>query len=248
MSLRDVKVLALSSHNTWVFNSSRVISNKDSKHDLILPPPGFVRASREQEEPNFSFDRVADVNLMALVAILDAAHGFSPSVSGQEDSVARVSLDMDMALNPSVKKVPPSLNNFIAGESDVFVDYEAPNKIWEGSPQHCALKKVLVKKTQKCVCKQEKPILLVVGEDVPLKEIMLTNALTLVGWFGGRKISADGIHSWVADSWLPLVSLYPKIFILPRGWLDFKFQNVGDLDIILKGFWKWDNSGLFLKC
>ena len=86
------------------------------------------------------------------------------------------------------------------------------------------------------------------GEDVPINEIVLTNALTLVGRFGGRKISADVIHRWVANTWLPLVSLCPKIFILPRGWLVFKFQNGEDLDIILKGFWKCDNSGLFLKC
>ena len=46
----------------------------------------------------------------------------------------------------------------------------------------------------------EKPLLLVVGEDVPLNEIVLTNALTLVGRFGGRKFSIDGLHIWVSDS------------------------------------------------
>ena len=62
-----------------------------------------------------------------------------------------------------------------------------------------------------------------VGEDVPLNEIVLTNALTLVGHFGGRKISAEGLHRWVSDTWLLEVSIYPKMFILPRGWFAFKF-------------------------
>ena len=86
-----------------------------------------------------------------------------------------------------------------------------------------------------------------VGEDVPLNKIFLTNALTLVGRFGGRKISSEGINSWVSNSWQHAVSLYPKIFILPRGCLAFKFQNTKYLDAIMKGVWKWDNLGLFLK-
>ena len=38
---------------------------------------------------------------------------------------------------------------------------------------------------------------LVVGEDVALNEIVLTNALTLVGRFGGRKVSPEGVKLWV---------------------------------------------------
>ena len=82
-----------------------------------------------------------------------------------------------------------------AGESDGFIDCGVPEKPWDGSLQHHASKKGSIIKTHKCVRKQEKPLLLVVGEDVPLNEIALTNALTLVGRFGGRKISADCIHS-----------------------------------------------------
>ena len=85
------------------------------------------------------------------------------------------------------------------------------------------------------------------GEDVPLNEIVLTNALTLVGRFGGRKFSPDGLHRWVFNSWLQEVSIYSKIFSLPRGWLAFQFQNPDDVEVILKGNWKWENSGLFLK-
>ena len=85
------------------------------------------------------------------------------------------------------------------------------------------------------------------GEDVPLNEIVLTSALTLVGYFGGRKFSSDGLHKWVSDSWSREVSICPNIFILPRGWLAFKFQNPDDVEVILKGNWKWENSGLFLK-
>ena len=44
-------------------------------------------------------------------------------------------------------------------------------------------------------------MLLVVGEDVPLNAIVLTNALTLVGHFGGRKVSPEGINSWVSTTW-----------------------------------------------
>ena len=113
------------------------------------------------------------------------------------------SSDLDVSLKPSVKKASPLLEILLkVDESDGFIDCGVPEKPWDGSLQHRASKKGSVMKTRKCIRKQEKPLLLVVGEDVPLNEIMLTNALTLVGRFGGRKINAKGIHRWVADSWL----------------------------------------------
>ena len=84
-------------------------------------------------------------------------------------------------------------------------------------------KKGTGKRISKCVRKMDKPLLLVVGEDVPLNKIVLTNALTLVGSFGGRKFNPGGLHRWVSDSWTQEISLCLKIFILPRGWLAFKF-------------------------
>ena len=43
--------------------------------------------------------------------------------------------------------------------------------------------------------------LLVVGEDISLNQIVLTNELTLVGRFGGRRASFDGLKTWVLDTW-----------------------------------------------
>ena len=94
----------------------------------------------------------------------------------------------------------------------------------------------------------DKPLLLVVGEDVPLNDIVLTNALTFVGRFGGRKFSVDDLHSWASNTWLGVIGIFLKFFILTRGWIAFQFQNTVDVDYILKGVWKWENSSLFLKC
>ena len=58
---------------------------------------------------------------------------------------------------------------------------------------------------------------LVVGEDIPLNEIVLTNALTLVGRFGGQKVSLQGVDSWVYTTWKNVGSSCPKVFMLPRG-------------------------------
>ena len=98
------------------------------------------------------------------------------------------------------------------------------------------------KKASKCVRKLDKPLLLVVGEDVSLNDIVLTNALTLVGHFGGKKFSSEGLHRWVSPTWPREVSICPKVFILPRGWLAFKFQDPDDMEVVLKGNWKWENT------
>ena len=141
-------------------------------------------------------------------------------------------MELDKSLNPTFQCVSPSLDNFLTSEQ--FVEC-GDTESRDAYPQHSLLKKDAVKKSRKCVRKLEKPILLVVGEDISLNEIVLTNALTLVGRFGGRNISADGVHRWVADTWSLLISLCPQIFVLPRGWIAFKFLKVEDLDIILKG-------------
>ena len=84
-----------------------MISNKVSELSLSMPPPVQGRASGEQELSYFSFGGVFDVKLMESGINLDAAYGFSPPVSGQEDIAVLVSSDLDMSLKPSVKKVSP---------------------------------------------------------------------------------------------------------------------------------------------
>ena len=84
-------------------------------------------------------------------------------------------------------KHPPSLDNIVV----------VSDKLWD--PSMYSTKKVCGK-NRKCVRKLEKPILLVVGEDIPLNEIVLTNELTLMGRYGGRKINDEGLHRWVAHS------------------------------------------------
>ena len=39
----------------------------------------------------------------------------------------------------------------------------------------------------------------------------------------------------------------PEVFILPRGWIAFKFLEVVDSASILSGSWRWEGSGLLLK-
>ena len=57
---------------------------------------------------------------------------------------------------------------------------------------------------------------------VSLNDIILTNATTLVGRFGGRKISVDGFKIWVDGVWIDRISICPDVFILPRGWIAFQ--------------------------
>ena len=97
----------------------------------------------------------------------------------------------------------------------VSTPFEAINRDLLNQP--FVSKKGSGKRISKCVRKMDKPLLLVVGEDVPLNKIVLTNALTLVGRFGGRKFSPDGLHRWVSDSWTWEISLCPEIFILSQG-------------------------------
>ena len=82
MSLRDVKVLACSPQNSWVFNSSRIISMKDSAHCSGLPLPGLERAFGELVKPVISIDEVSGAHLMSLGALLDEAFWFSSPVPG----------------------------------------------------------------------------------------------------------------------------------------------------------------------
>ena len=147
--------------------------------------------------------------MMRSDTFLKGDFGLPPFVSGMVECSARVSLDISSSMKPLT-----NMDN-IAVDSDEHADAGVFEKFGDG-PSMNSTKKV-AGKNRKCVCKMEKPILLVVGEDIPLNEIVLNNELTLVGRFGGRKINAEGLHRWVDDSWLSLISLCPKVFILPRG-------------------------------
>ena len=102
----------------------------------------------------------------------------------------------------------------------------------------------LHKRRKKPVCKVDIP-LLVVGEDITSNEIVLTNALTLVGRFGGRRVSPDGVKKWVLETWKNITC--PDIFVLPRGWMAFKFKFEADAARILARVWKWNFSSSMLK-
>lgn len=103
------------------------------------------------------------------------------------------------------------------------------------------------KRPKQVIRKLDKPVLLVVGVDVCLNDIVLTNTLTLVGRFNGRKASAARVNKWVGDLWKDYVTQLPEVFLLPRGWLAFKFFFVADASVVLAGSWKWDGASLSLK-
>ena len=111
-----------------------MISDQDSENGMSLTPLGLGREFREQEKSYFSFVEVSDGNLMASFSNLDAAHGCSPPLLGQRDMLARVTLDLDLALNLVIKKGAPSLDNLIADKFDVFIDYGVLVKVLDGSP------------------------------------------------------------------------------------------------------------------
>jgi len=103
------------------------------------------------------------------------------------------------------------------------------------------------KKWQPKPIKKISPVLMTLGEDILLNDIILTNALTLVGRFGRRNYIAESLRGWADKAWNDGLSSHPEIFILPRGWIAFKFSSVADADKILAGVWRWDKDGLLLK-
>ena len=90
-----------------------------------------------------------------------------------------------------------------------------------------------VKRSAHVIKKAVNPVLLVVGEDIKMNEIILTNAHTLVGCFRGRKFSSTGLKKWVNDTWLDIIPFCLKVYVLLQGWIAFKFHEVVDLDLIL---------------
>ena len=80
-----------------------------------------------------------------------------------------------------------------------------------------------------------------------LNDIVLTNALTLVGRFGRHNYNAESLRGWADKAWTDGISTRPEIYMLPRGWIAFKFSSVADADKILAGVWRWDKDGLLLK-
>ena len=83
--------------------------------------------------------------------------------------------------------------------------------------------------------KKINPVLMTLGEDVLLNDIVLTNALNLVGRFGRRNYNSESLHGWAVRAWNEIISTSPEIYMLPRGWIAFKFSLVDDADRILAG-------------
>ena len=95
--------------------------------------------------------------------------------------------------------------------------------------------------------KKINPVLMTLAEDVLLNDIVITNALTLVGRFGRRNYNYESLHGWAVRAWNDIISTSPEIYMLLRGWIAFKFSSVDDADRILAGVWKWHNAGLLIK-
>ena len=74
--------------------------------------------------------------------------------------------------------------------------------------------------------KKINPVLMTWGEDVLLNDIVLTNALTLVGRFGRHNYNSDSLHGWAVRAWKEIISTSAEIYMLHRGWIAFKFSSV----------------------
>ena len=111
VSLRDVKVLACSPQNTWVFNSLRVIPKKIFEHVSGFPLPGMGDVSGDLVEPITLVG--SDYQLIVLGGFLNEASGFSSLIPIQVDTGARVVVDLDWSHNPSSQCASPSLDNFL---------------------------------------------------------------------------------------------------------------------------------------
>ena len=80
-----------------------------------------------------------------------------------------------------------------------------------------------------------------------LNEIVLANAMTLVGCFGSHKYNSDSLNVCTTLVWKNVISRPPAIFLLPRGWIAFKFFSMEDAALVLVGIWKWENVGILIK-
>ena len=77
--------------------------------------------------------------------------------------------------------------------NDVFQNDFLPETFVKPVPTENGVKKKCLSKTVK---KTDQPVLLTVGEDVCLNDIVLTNAMTLVRRFGGRKFNSNSLNGW----------------------------------------------------
>ena len=103
------------------------------------------------------------------------------------------------------------------------------------------------KRPHKSIRKLVKPVLMIVDKDVGLNDIVLTNVTTLVGRFGGRKFNSDSLNGWATSVWKDIIKETSAVFILPRGWIAFKFINEEDANLVMASVWRWDNAGLLIK-
>ena len=57
------------------------------------------------------------------------------------------------------------------------------------------------KKPKQVIKKVENSVMLVIGEDIKMNDVILTHSHTLVGRFGRRKFSPVGVKNWVSATW-----------------------------------------------
>ena len=98
MSLREAKALACSPQNTWVFNTSRVLSKNTSEH---CPVSLFLRlgdVSSDAVEPVSTYAGSGH-NLISSGAFLKAASRISSFDPIQVNTGAQVAVELDKSLN-----------------------------------------------------------------------------------------------------------------------------------------------------
>ena len=71
-----------------------------------------------------------------------------------------------------------SVNDMVNAGVSSFGHHRQRVEISSGSGVH-------PKRTKQVIHQTENPLLMVVGADIAMNDIVLMNALTLVGWFGG---------------------------------------------------------------
>ena len=169
MSLQEVKSLARSPHNNWVFNSSRVIPKGISEDFLCTQPLELERTSAVKKIPEFSFNGLSGANLKdsglhlevdsyerILSDIgeesLDAMNLCSLSVVspliGQIDVSVLKTSEFEVSMNPSVICKPTQLDKS-NGFGDCGVSFG--DDVRDESHLHTVSKKGSSKKSSKCV-------------------------------------------------------------------------------------------------
>jgi hypothetical protein len=66
---------------------------------------------------------------------------------------------------------------------------------------------------------------MVVGDDIPIREVPQLVGKTLVGIFNGKSLGEKSLRGWMNNMWKPLIGYSPKVHILSRNWISFMFLS-----------------------